>query len=104
MQIAQLPKQDAPCPNGMNLVASGWGTYPEWGNIVPFLDHRPVQLVKLQHKFLWAVKQRCVDMENCNKHVAEYNVTVNPDSVMCVVGPGSGGIDGPYFGDSGGTE
>ena len=104
MQIAQLPEPDAPCPNGMNLVASGWGTYPEWGNIVPSLDHSSVQLVKLEHKFLWAVKQKCVDMENCNKHLTVNNRKINPESVICVVGPGSGGINGPYFGDSGGNE
>ena len=103
VQIAHLPEPDAPCPNGMNLVASGWGTYPLWGNSVPFFEYGSIKLGELEHKFLWAVKQKCVDIENCNKH-NDPNMTVNPDKIMCVAGPSSGGINGPFYGDSGGNE
>ena len=106
VQIAHLPEPNAPCPNGMSLVASGWGTYPVWGNSVPFFDYGSIKLAELEHKFLWSVKQKCVDVENCNKHIKDLdpNTTLYSDSIMCVVGPSSGGINGPFYGDSGGNE
>lgn len=105
VQIAHLPEPDAPCPNGMNLVVSGWGTYPAWNNSDPLLDYGPNMLGVQSHQFLWAVKQQCVDKEDCKKHYKFGDVTLDiPDSILCVVGPRTGGINGPYLGDSGGTE
>ena len=113
VQIADLPESDAPCPEGMNLVVSGWGTYIEWGKPIPGLDYYPIMLGAPAHKFLWAVKQKCVDKKYCKKHYARanarlselYNFTIPyPDSILCVVGPRTGGINGAYKGDSGGTE
>ena len=103
-QVALLPEADAPCPDGMNLVASGWGAYAAWGESVPYFDYGSILLGELPHKFLWAVKQKCVDMEQCNNNnlVKKFNFTID-DSLLCIVGPGSGGINGALFGDSGGT-
>merc|ERR1719167_1520656 len=85
----------------MNLVASGWGAYAAWGESVPYFDYGSIMLGELPHKFLWAVKQKCVDMEQCNNVIKKLNFTID-DSLLCVVGPGSGGINGALFGDSGG--
>ena len=101
-QVAQLPEADAPCPNGMNLVTSGWGAYATWGDSVPYFDYGSIMLGKLPHKFLWAVKQKCVDIEQCNNLIKNFNVTID-DSLICVVEPGTDGINGALFGDSGGA-
>ena len=102
-QVALLPEADAPCPDGMNLVASGWGMYAAWGESVPYFDYGSMVLGKLSHKFLWAVKQKCVDMEQCNNLFKKLNLTID-DSLLCIVGPGSGGINGILSGDSGGDS
>ena len=100
-----MPEPDAPCPDGMNLVVSGWGAYPAWGDSVPELNYGSIVLGRPSHKFLWAVKQKCIDKEDCKKYYTRDNVTIPfPDSILCAVGPGTGGINGPYKGDSGGTE
>ena len=101
-----MPEPDAPCPDGMNLVVSGWGTYLEWGQSVPDLNHSPMMFGAVDHKFLWAVKHKCVNKEHCTKHLKERaNETIEfSDTILCVVGPGTGGINGPFKGDSGGTE
>ena len=104
VQIANLPEPDAPCPNGMNLVVSGWGAYVVWGDSVPDLDHGSIVVGEPSHKFLWAVKQKCVDKEHCEKLYKLYNRTEPfPESFLCVVGPRTSGINGPYEGDSGGS-
>ena len=104
-QIALLPLPDAPCPDGMNLVVSGWGTYMAWGNSLPELDYGSEVIGRQNHKFLWAVKQKCVHKEHCKKLYESRNMTQDiPDSLLCVVGPRTGGINGPFEGDSGGTE
>ena len=101
-----MPEPDAPCPDGMNLVVSGWGTYLEWGQSVPDLNHSPMMFGAVDHKFLWAVKHKCVSKEHCTRHYYQLgNTTILfSDTILCIVGPGTGGINGPYKGDSGGTE
>ena len=100
-----MPEPDAPCPNGMNLVIAGWGTYVEWGPSVPDLNYSPIMFGVSDHKFLWAVKHKCVDKEHCTKHYKRDNITIQfSDKILCVVGPRTGAINGPFKGDSGGTE
>ena len=102
VQIAKLPRPNAPCPNGMNMVVSGWGSYVFWASSEPFLGLGFDYLGAGEHKFLWAVKQKCVPMDfrKCGENAG---TLIDPDSLICGIGPDfDTGMNGPYRGDSGG--
>ena len=95
VQIAKLPQPNVPCPNGMNMVVSGWGKFVFWASSEPF-DY----LEDGEHKFLWAVKQKCVatDFRKCGENARDL---IDPDTLICGIGPDFGtGMNGPFKGDS----
>ena len=103
VQLALLPRRNAPTPVGMKLVVAGWGANAILGeNLVDYsilLDSHD------SHKFLWAVKQKSVATERCTHYgdMKLHNGTFEPDSVICGTGPETG-MNGPFHGDSGGMR
>ena len=83
IQIANLPKEDSPCPKGRSLVNSGWGA----DLTRPF---RP-------RNNLWAVMQECFNVSSCP--VSKDYV---PRSHFLCVGDPENILNSDCFGDSGG--
>ena len=64
VQIANLPAPDASCRAlGRNLVLSGWGTYIIWDT--------PNEIRYEHNRFLWAVKQECLDIAQCDYYTGD---------------------------------
>ena len=89
VKIAHLPEPDARCPSGKNLIASGWGQRVVWvgPNAVEIKDNR----------FLWAVKQECVDIDQCDAYQGD------KEAALCVSDL-SEPRNSVFFGDSGGIK
>ena len=90
VQIANLPAPEASCRGlGKNLIVSGWGDSIIWDapNKVRFRGNR----------FLWAVKQECLDVTECD------NYTGDKEDVLCI-GDLSESRNSAYVGDSGGKN
>ena len=105
VQKAILPEPNSSCPDGMSLIVSGWGAYAVWEESVPYLDYYPIYLATSKHSFLWAVKQKCVDIERCQYFATNIERTLyNPETFLCVAGPCYGVNNGAFKGDSGGTQ
>ena len=102
VQVAILPRQNAPTPAGMKLIAAGWGFSAILGEAL--VDYS-IQLLEKFHKFLWAVKQKSVAIERCTHYGIKNlkNSTYEPDSVICGASPETG-MSGPFHGDSGGMR
>ena len=83
IKIANLPKEDSPCPKGRSLVTSGWGA----DFTRPF---RP-------RNNLWAVMQECFNVSSCP--VSKDYV---PRSHFLCVGDPENILNSDCFGDSGG--
>ena len=83
MQVAKLPPIGNSCPFGETLIASGWGRERKSSGII-------------NHQYVWAVKQKCIDVDKCTLYVGD------KDAVIC-----AGGLtddrDTSCFGDSGGN-
>ena len=79
VKTAHLPSPDAPCPSKKELVISGWGK--------SFFGRR--------NRFLWAVKQQCVSLDQCKSYVG------NKKAALCVTDL-SEPINSASHGDSGG--
>ena len=62
VKIAHLPSPDAPCPSKKELVISGWGK----------------SFFGRSNRFLWAVKQQCVSLDQCKSYVG------NKKAALCV--------------------
>ena len=82
IQIASLPERDVNCPPGKSLVVSGWGR----DRTRPYRSTR----------YLWAVKQECLDMTECPIYKER-----NRTAPMLCVGDKENYNDACY-GDSGG--
>ena len=89
VKIAHLPEPDAPCPTGKNLIASGWGKRVLWVG--------PDNVEEKYNRFLWAVEQECVDMDQCDAYQGD------KESALCV-GDLSEPRNSVYYGDSGGIK
>ena len=89
IQVAKLPPIGASCPFGETLISSGWGRERLNGNSGPF------GIRTKKHQYLWAVKQRCIDVDQCTRYLGD------KDAVIC-----AGGLtderDTSCAGDSGG--
>ena len=87
IKVAHLPLPEAPCPPGKQLIVSGWGRSLVWSgpNIVKDRTNR----------FLWAVKQQCVNVDECDLYSGDKN------AVLCVTDL-SNAKNSAYRGDSGG--
>ena len=83
IKIANLPKEDSPCPKSRSLVTSGWGA----DLTRPF---RP-------RNNLWAVLQECLTVSSCP--VSKDYV---PRSHVLCVGDPENTLNSDCFGDSGG--
>ena len=85
IKIARLPDEDAPCPKGRKLVASGWG-----------LDMSRFSIRSLDK--LWAVSKECLEASSCP--------IMNQDSdlktTMLCVGDPNNLLNSACNGDSGG--
>ena len=79
VKIAHLPSPDAPCPSKKELVISGWGK----------------SFFGRSNRFLWAVKQQCVSLDQCESYVG------NKKAALCVTDL-SEPRNSALFGDSGG--
>ena len=79
--IAHLPAHDAPCPTKKELVISGWGK----------------AFIGRKNRFLWAVKQQCVSVDQCESFVG------NKKAALCVTDL-SEPRNSAFFGDSGGKK
>ena len=69
IQIAHLPEENAACPDGRNMIFSGWGL-----DITrPFLD-------RTMNGSLWAVMLECLD----NKKCTILDDVPDKENMMCV--------------------
>ena len=93
IQMAFLPSPGSPCPSDRIMIASGWG------RTVGYFGHS--HLNRFKHRFLWAVKQRCLDVDRCLDILPGETSTGNSDALICAAGSANG-INAPYEGDSGG--
>ena len=90
VQIASLPAPDASCRAlGKNLVVSGWGLSIIWV--------APNEVRYRRNRFLWAVKQECLDIAQCDSYTG-----IEKD-VLCI-GDLSESRNSAYKGDSGGKH
>ena len=87
VRVAHLPLPDAPCPSGKELIISGWGSSLIWSPDNTMRQRR--------NRFLWAVKQQCVNADQCDKYVGDKN------AVLCVTDL-SNTKNSAFVGDSGG--
>ena len=91
---AYLPSPNSACPSDKILITSGWG------NPVGYFGHS--LLHRFEHRFLWAVRQRCIDdLDRCLDLIPGGVPSRNPDAIICAVGSDNG-INAPHHGDSGG--
>ena len=88
VQLASLPQLDENCPPGNVLTLAGWGADPYLGD--PPLD-------PYYHPILWAVKQECLDINQCNV----FSHLSNDGPILCV-GDKNDPRNTAFFGDSGG--
>ena len=87
VQVAMLPTIGEYCPFGESLIVSGWG------NERP---PRSTNFTSRSHRFLWAVKQKCVDTAQCTNNYWD------KDSIICAEGQ-KDIRDSVCHGDSGGN-
>ena len=75
VQVAKLPPIGEYCPFGGSLIVSGWGyeRHPDTSLIYP-VSNKP-------RKYLWAVKQRCIDPDYCTAYRGDKG------AVICAEGP-----------------
>ena len=71
VRVVNLPKEGEKCPPGKVLIVSGWG---EDGSGVSLPGAKV-----LRHRYLWAVKQECVDVEMCTIYHGN-----DKNAVLCV--------------------
>ena len=90
VQIVSLPPPDTSCPSGKELIVSGWGKTTVWGLVDNDVTHR-------YNRFLWAVKQECVDIDECTAYEGD------KVAVLCV-GDLKEPRNGAFHGDSGGIS
>lgn len=79
--IAKLPEDDDSCNHGKELVVSGWGV--DWLNEIK------------AHNYLWAVKQECLETEECE------HIRGDPKVQLCI-GDKEDDTNSACKGDSGG--
>jgi len=87
VQTAFLPKLDESCPPGKSLTLSGWGADPYLSDLGQPRDTN----------ILWAVKQECLDIKNCDK----YDFLTNDGPILCI-GDKEDPRNSGWHGDSGG--
>ena len=85
VQLAKLPPLGVYCPTEGALIASGWGA-----EIIRKTGGFEI-IGKKNHRYLWAVKQNCVDIGQCTRH------TGNKDAIICTKGP-TDARDGACYG------
>ena len=88
VQTAFLPKLDESCPPGKSLTLSGWGADPYLHSLGQPKDHH----------ILWAVKQECLDIKNCDF----YDFLTNDGPILCI-GDKEEPRNSGWHGDSGGN-
>jgi hypothetical protein len=71
VQVAKLPPIGNSCPFGETLIASGWGKERKGSGI---------GLDLIYHRYVWAVKQKCIDVDKCTRYVGD------KDAVICAGG------------------
>ena len=87
VKIANLPAPDASCQAlGKNLIVSGWGDIIVWDT--------PNEVRHESNRFLWAVKQECLDITQCGYY------TGDKKDALCA-GDLSESRNGAFEGDSG---
>ena len=90
VQIANLPAPDASCRGlGNNLIVSGWGKSIIWDD--------PNEVRIRENRFLWAVKQECLDITECDVYKGDEK------DALCI-GDLSESRNSAYHGDSGGKH
>lgn len=87
VQPAFLPKLDEGCPSGKSLTLSGWGADPY---LLSSGQPRDTNI-------LWAVKQECLDIKNCDR----YDFLTNNGPILCI-GDKEDPRNSGWHGDSGG--
>ena len=86
IEIARLPEENAPCPNGKRLVVSGWG------------KDMTRYMIRSRDN-LWAVSQECLNASSCP------NLNdMNPKTNMLCVGDSENLLNSACHGDSGGMH
>ena len=85
VQVAMLPTTGEYCPFGKSLIAAGWG-----------FERLPNTNFKRKHQYLWAAKQKCVDIAKCS------NSSWAQDTIICAEGQ-KNIRDSICNGDSGGN-
>ena len=94
IKIAYLPSPDASCQTlGNNLVASGWGQSIIWKKD----PHGVSDYLLRNNRFLWAVKQQCLDTTQCENYQGDQA------DALCV-GDLSESRNSAFQGDSGGKS
>ena len=88
VQLASLPQSNQDCPPGNSLTLSGWGTDPTIPRCPPHCT---------PHNALWAVKQECLDIEECDR----FGSLTDKNIILCV-GDKTNPRNSGFKGDSGG--
>ena len=85
--MAKLPPIGTSCPIGETLIVSGWGNERQGsGSGVEFI----------YHQYVWAVKQKCMDVDKCTRYVGDKGIAICAGGLMH-------DRDTSCFGDSGGN-
>ena len=96
IQVAMLPTIGEYCPFGEPLIVSGWGAEREPSRERRGRPPRSAAFNPIRHRFLWAVKQKCIDTAQCTNNYWD------KDSIICAEGQ-KDIRDSVCHGDSGGN-
>ena len=98
ISVIKLPTENVSCPEGKNMIASGWGN--TW--LYKYIPNLPLHYIL--PRFLMATKQNCLDVEtHCNGVLHTLSQELFENANICA-GDLKSTKNGVCFGDSGGNH